>query len=104
MATQPPKPNGVGVATPATDTLTWLPARREELPCVNNPTDLWFSEYPEQIEQAKQLCQQCPVREACLAGALDRKEYAGVWGGELFANGVILAYKRARGRPRKNAA
>jgi hypothetical protein len=25
-----------------------------------------------------------------------------VWGGELFDNGVILAHKRRRGRPRKD--
>jgi WhiB family redox-sensing transcriptional regulator len=44
------------------------------------------------------------VREACLLGALERREAAGVWGGELLENGAIIAVKRARGRPRKNAA
>ena len=36
-----------------------------------------------------------------LAGALKRREPWGVWGGELFIAGVIVARKRPRGRPRK---
>src|SRR5437588_848244 len=47
------------------------------------------------------FCQACPVREACLAGALARREPWGVWGGELISNGKILANKRKRGRPPK---
>lgn len=47
------------------------------------------------------MCTDCPVREACLQGALERKEPWGVWGGELFVQGVIVARKRPRGRPRK---
>ena len=44
----------------------------------------------------------CPARHACLAGALDRPEPWGVWGGQLFVQGVVVARKRPRGRPRKN--
>jgi WhiB family redox-sensing transcriptional regulator len=82
----------------------WVPAPHEELPCRVTTADLWFSDYPAQIEQAKQLCAQCPVQAECLSGALDRREHAGVWGGQLFAGGVIVPFKRPRGRPRKNAA
>ena len=32
-----------------------------------------------------------------------RREPWGVWGGELFANGRVLAQKRNRGRPPKVA-
>ncbi|MBR7560709.1 WhiB family transcriptional regulator, partial [Mycobacterium tuberculosis] len=28
----------------------------------------------------------------------------GVWGGEIFERGAVIARKRPRGRPRKNAA
>ena len=45
-----------------------------------------------------------PLRDACLAGALDRAEPWGVWGGEIFERGVVIARKRPRGRPRKVAA
>ena len=65
--------------------------------------DLFFSEQIDDILRAKAFCQACPVREECLAGALERREPWGVWGGELFANGKVLAQKRRRGRPPKVA-
>ena len=37
----------------------------------------------------------------CLEAAIERREPWGVWGGELFANGKVLAQKRRRGRPPK---
>ncbi len=74
------------------------------LPCrIENP-DLWFAETPALLEQAKEFCTGCPVRSACLAGALDRAEPWGVWGGEIFERGVVIARKRPRGRPRKVVA
>ena len=54
------------------------------------------------VEVAKALCLDCPVRAECLAGALERREPWGVWGGELFLQGVVIPRKRPRGRPRKN--
>ncbi len=72
------------------------------LPCrVNNP-ELWFAETPADVESAKALCQECPVRAMCLEGALQRREPWGVWGGQLFLQGVVIPRKRPRGRPRKN--
>ena len=65
---------------------------------------LFFSEQLDDIRRAKAMCAECPVREACLAGALARREPWGVWGGQLFLNGKVLAFKRPRGRPRKNPA
>ena len=73
----------------------------EKLPCrVNNP-ELWFAESPTDVEYAKALCVDCPVRSECLAAALARQEPWGVWGGEIFERGVVIARKRPRGRPRK---
>ena len=43
------------------------------------------------------------VALATVAGALDRREPWGVWGGELFLQGVVIPRKRPRGRPRKDA-
>src|ERR671930_161997 len=71
-------------------------------PCRTDP-ELFFAEAPADVELAKALCLDCPIRRACLAGALERKEPWGVWGGELFVRGVIVPRKRPRGRPRKNA-
>ena len=72
------------------------------LPCWTADPDLWFAEAPSDVEDAKALCVPCPLREACLAGALERREPWGVWGGELFIGGVVVARKRPRGRPRKH--
>jgi WhiB family transcriptional regulator, redox-sensing transcriptional regulator len=71
-----------------------------KLACFHAP-ELFFAEQPEAVEQAKGLCRTCPVRVQCLAGALRRREPWGVWGGELLDRGVVIARKRARGRPRK---
>ena len=75
--------------------------RARALPCAGDP-DLFFAESPDDVELAKSLCSDCPVRPACLAGAVQRREPWGVWGGELFIRGEIVARKRGRGRPRKN--
>ena len=64
-------------------------------------TEMFFSEDLYDIARAKHLCSTCPVKEPCLAGAVERREPWGVWGGELFVNGRILAQKRRRGRPPK---
>ncbi len=76
----------------------------DDLPCRSLDADLWFAESPAELERAKALCGQCPVRAGCLAGALDRREPWGVWGGEIFSQGTVIARKRPRGRPRKNVA
>ena len=41
--------------------------------------------------------------DGSLEGAIERREPWGVWGGQLFLNGKILASKRRRGRPPKIA-
>ena len=71
------------------------------LPCWTTDPDLWFAESPADVEAAKALCGPCPLREACLAGALERREPWGVWGGQLVVAGVVVPRKRPRGRPRK---
>jgi WhiB family redox-sensing transcriptional regulator len=70
------------------------------LPCAGDP-ELFFAEAPQDVEDAKSLCLSCPARLACLAGAIERREPWGVWGGELFLRGEIVPRKRPRGRPRK---
>lgn len=72
-----------------------------DIPCRKFDPDLWFSDAPAELELAKSLCIDCPVRVECLAGALDRAEPWGVWGGEIFERGAVVPRKRPRGRPRK---
>lgn len=70
------------------------------LPCHNSDPELFFSEKVDEISIAKSLCASCPVRKECLKGALSRQEPCGVWGGELFEAGRVIAQKRSAGRPR----
>ncbi len=67
-------------------------------------TDLFFSDEIPAIRAAKAICATCPVAEPCLAGAIQRREPWGVWGGQLFKDGKVLAVKRPRGRPPKDPA
>ena len=71
-------------------------------PAASDDAELWFAESPADVEHAKALCIDCPVQALCLDGALERREPWGVWGGELFLQGVVIPRKRPRGRPRKS--
>lgn len=82
------------------DTRTTQPP---ELPCQVDDGQLWFAEHPDDVEAAKAACLDCPLQQQCLEGALERAEPWGVWGGQLFVAGEIVARKRPRGRPRKNS-
>jgi WhiB family redox-sensing transcriptional regulator len=102
-ATVPPehgqeRESGRGIA----GLLDAAPAAGPEAPCQSNNPDLWFAESPADLERAKALCAGCPLRAQCLAGAVARQEPWGVWGGEIFERGSIVARKRPRGRPRKD--
>jgi hypothetical protein len=66
-------------------------------------TELFFSDEIADIEIAKAICSTCPLVAPCLEGALARREPAGVWGGQLFDDGQVIAFKRKRGRPPKVA-
>ena len=72
------------------------------LPCHVGDPDLWFADSPSDLERAKALCVDCPIRTECLAAALQREEPWGVWGGEILERGCIVNRKRPRGRPRKD--
>ncbi len=95
---------GSGSGDPAPDLgglFSAVPEVGLDLPCRSGDADRWFAETPALLEQAKVLCGPCPIRAECLAGALSREEPWGVWGGEIFERGAVIARKRPRGRPRK---
>jgi WhiB family transcriptional regulator, redox-sensing transcriptional regulator len=66
-----------------------------DLPCTQDP-ELFFAESPQDVERAKAMCRGCGVRISCLAGALERREPGGVWGGELLMRGAPVPRKRPR--------
>jgi hypothetical protein len=84
----------------ASTAASWADARCRD--GAGTMTSLFFSEQIDDIGRAKAICARCPMIEPCLQGALERREPWGVWGGQLFLNGKILAQKRKRGRPPKN--
>ena len=84
------------------DVLAPTGATADSIPCRENDPEIWFAERPEDVEFAKALCRTCPALAACLQGALERREPWGVWGGQLFVSGEVVARKRPRGRPRKH--
>lgn len=75
------------------------------LPCQDpDNLDLWFAERGDDVERAKAMCTDCPLKTTCLEGAIERAEPWGVWGGEVFIDGRVVPRKRGRGRPRKDEA
>ena len=70
------------------------------LPCQTRP-ELFFAESPQALASAQALCAGCGLRDLCLAGALERRERSGVWGGQILVDGEVVGFKRGRGRPRK---
>jgi WhiB family redox-sensing transcriptional regulator len=63
-----------------TVTMARQPWTRQAL-CAQTDPDIFFSDSAGQIEQAKELCGQCPVQQECLAYSLQTQEAFGVWGG-----------------------
>ena len=58
--------------------------------CRRADPDLFFSEAPADIAQAKAICAPCPVRATCLAAALTRWQPWGIWGGTTTGERAAL--------------
>ena len=81
------------------------PARAPVARCADGHgtlSGLFFSDHVVDIARAKAMCGLCPLQVECLAGALEREEPWGVWGGQLLSGGRIIANKRPCGRPPKH--
>lgn len=63
---------------------------------------LFFSRRASDLAAAQSLCDQCPVRVACLELALQEGIEYGVWGGVIFWDGQAFHRKRGRGRPARS--
>ena len=62
---------------------------RDDAICLGNDINLFFTKQGQSPDEAKAICQSCPVREDCLEYAMEMKIEDGVWGGynggELYA-------------------
>lgn len=70
----------ISVATPP-----WLQGN-EDLPCKQGDPELFFPpkynlEYKKQIEEAKAVCDSCPIRYLCLDWAVAIPGLEGLWAG-----------------------
>lgn len=64
------------------------PASLADAACKSEDPDLFFAsdfermaDWEARIAKAKAVCARCPVRDACLAYALDTSQWFGIWGG-----------------------
>lgn len=62
-------------------------------PCAESDPELWFSLKPREIALAVRLCQDCPIKSACYATAVENDERNGVWGGTDFNSEYKLTEK-----------
>lgn len=68
----------------------------EEAHCTGQ-MNLFFSEIPDELSEAKEICGGCPSREPCLSYALT-SDVQGVWGGTDDADRAFLR-AQAKGEP-----
>ena len=87
--------------------LMWEPdaSWRESAACSGVGSDTFFPASEEQpaAEAAREICSECPVREACLQYALATNQAAGVWGG-LDSGERRRMRRRLRDRERRKAS
>jgi WhiB family redox-sensing transcriptional regulator len=69
------------------------PTWRDEAACKGMDTAIWYPEGGQRNDEAKAICDGCPVEAACLEAAVARREDFGVWGGR--------SEKERRPRPRR---
>lgn len=50
-------------------------------PCQSTDADLWFADKQAQRALACQLCEQCPIQQACSDYATTSRQRWGVWAG-----------------------
>lgn len=52
----------------------------------------------DEVARAKAVCRRCPVREQCLAAAMDGREKIGIWGGLTPEERANLRRRERRAR------
>ncbi len=101
---EPPTPVGSLDQSKEHPAMDW----RDRSACLDEDPELFFpigNTGPAilQIEEAKQVCRRCEVREQCLAWALEAGQDHGVWGGLSEDERRALKRRNARARVRASA-
>jgi WhiB family transcriptional regulator, redox-sensing transcriptional regulator len=78
---------------------------RDQAACQHADPDLFFpiataGPALDQIDQAKRICHGCPVRQQCLAWALELRIESGIWGGTTEDERRAISAAAARQRCR----
>lgn len=79
---------------------------RADAACSGVDSDIFFPtivDDPKSVAQAKEICAECPAKDACLQYALATNQTAGVWGG-LDAGDRRRMRRRIRDRERRQAS
>lgn len=101
--------NGTGHGTMLAEALAGFGEQWPDAACRNYDPELWFPDRGGDDSRAREICGRCPRMAQCLAGAIDRAEPDGVWGGENFnpdRRSVALAKvvrSNVKRRPRRNS-
>lgn len=64
--------------------------------CRGLDASIFYPDDEQDAEMAKQVCEACSVRQACLEFALARREKIGVWGGATERERRRLLRQRRR--------
>ncbi|MEN8113188.1 MAG: WhiB family transcriptional regulator [Actinomycetota bacterium] len=77
----------------------------EDAACASYPSEVFFPpiDAPSAARVAKLICAECPVREECLAFAVETVQTEGVWGG-MDAGERRRMRRRLRDRERRRAS
>lgn len=82
------------VHVPIPTTEAW----RDDAACHSMPRSWWFPD-KDSYAQARPICMSCPVREKCLAFALENQILHGMWGGTTERERRrMLRSQRTKGR------
>src|SRR5215210_8951493 len=100
-STRGPSPGIPSMSEGACNAMDW----RHKAACLDEDPELFFpigNTGPAllQIEEAKQVCRRCDVRDACLQWALEAGQDHGVWGGLSEDERRALKRRAARARIR----
>lgn len=83
MSTFYPQPAGVTSLNQMLGKIVGIDQDLSAAACIGRDPELFYAAEDDDYQRhvVKRICVTCPVRTACLTGALQRNEPAGVWGG-----------------------